>query len=146
MKAKRARRGRQSSRGCAFGESPAGMPAAAGAKGGRAAVVGVASADAFDGGLRARCRQLRGQCHQRHRCVRACWCCAHGARGLAHAGSSSGDRRASQRPPTVYERCGAVRWLEIALASVAVVGLAGCEVVTSVCVAVAASFDPWLSL
>ena len=42
--------GRQCSIGGAFGESSTGMPAAAGAKGGRAAVEGVASADAIDGG------------------------------------------------------------------------------------------------
>ena len=41
--------GRRISRGCAFGESAAGMPAADGAKGGRAADEGVASADAFNG-------------------------------------------------------------------------------------------------
>ena len=48
--------GRQCSIGGAFGESSTGMLAAAGAKGGRAADEGMASADAIDGGLRARCR------------------------------------------------------------------------------------------
>ena len=55
--------------------------------------------------LRARCRQLRGQCHQRHRCVRACWCCEHGSCRFGCASHATGGPLARQLVASGRQLC-----------------------------------------